>query len=227
MRIQAIGLAFLVAACGGDTSNGSFPGTGTGTLFVSAQVSAENRVDNALDANGFDTKLEVEVKRAGQVVTDARVVVTSASGERTLVLEGGKYKGGHVGYDRYYRLNVTAGADRVTGATIAGPALHRITNPLPGSSVPPQRDLRISWTLDDAADTASVETKEFKVDATQDLGQILVPGSYFPGKTGESTDDRVKIVRMTRVGLAGGTAGSAIEARVRNEVRTFFVAPLP
>jgi hypothetical protein len=225
--LAAVGfLAISIAGCGSTIGNGSDPGTGTRTLLVSAKVEAENRLDNATEANGFDTKFEVTVKRAGADVADAQVVLTSASGTRTLThAGGGKYTGGHVGYDRNYDLRVTAGADNLN-AMIAGPTLHRITSPAPGAMVPPRQDLTIHWTRDGAADSASVETKEFKVDSTPDRGTYVVPGAHFPGKPGDTVEERAIVYRRTRVGLAGGTTGSQIEASVRNRVG-FLVAPRP
>jgi hypothetical protein len=110
---------------------------------------------------------------------------------------------------------------------IAGPSLHRIASPLPGATVPAGQDLQIAWSRDEAADTASVETKRFKLDSTVDRGSLLVPGSYLPGKVGETQPDEVKVRRTNRVGLAGGIVGSEIRATVRNQVATFLVAPLP
>lgn len=218
-----------LAACGGSTPNGSVPGTGTRTLLVQATIKAENRVDNAADGNGFDTKIEVVVKRGGQVVTDAQVVVRGASG-RTLALlgtQGDTYKGSHVGYDRQYFLDVVAGADRVEGAMIAGPSLHRIESPLPGAIVPAGQPVTVRWTRDGAADTASIETKKFKLEATADSGSYVVPGTAFPGKVGETEQDELRITRLTRVGLSGGVAGSQVEATVRNRVDSFLVAARP
>jgi hypothetical protein len=225
---QFLSLAAVLAfACGSSTPNGSTPGTGTATLHVSATVSVENRTDNAADVNGFDTKFEVSVRRGGQVVGDAQVVVKSSSGARALSLDGDKYKGGHVGYDRVYELEVVAGADNVRGAAIAGPTLHRITSPLPGATIQPRQDLTIRWSRDAAADSAHVETKRFKIESTQDVGSFVVLGSNIPGKNGQTDEDQVTIIRSTRVGLAGGTAGSEITAKVRNRIERLVVAPLP
>src|SRR5207237_1491105 len=124
------------------------------------------------------------VRRAGQNVSDARVVLKSASGERTLVFDGDRYRGGHVGYDRYYSLDVTSGADNVRGVGIAGPSLHRITYPLPGATVPPNADLRVTWARSDASDAAQVQTKDFKVESTLDSGGYVVPGSNLQAKVG-------------------------------------------
>ncbi|MBW2701799.1 MAG: hypothetical protein JRF33_13370, partial [Deltaproteobacteria bacterium] len=135
------------------------PGTGTQTLLVVAQISMNNQIDNASDANDFDTHVQVEVRRADQPVTDATVKITDDKGvESQLALvdaSKGQYDIDLVGYRGSFGLDVEAGEDKVRGAFLDAPDIHVLTSPEPGDQVPANTELLVRWDRENKADSAT------------------------------------------------------------------------
>lgn len=218
--VSAFALVALTALGCGSSSYSSSPGTGTQSLRVDASISASEKVQNAQTADQFSTDISVQVSKAGSPVTGAVVVIGSPSGPLTLVAGGpaGNYRGNLPSYQRSYTLEVTAGADNIRGVQLDGPEFHIITAPTSTTTQRAGEPLTAVWSPGGAAE-ATVETEKFPETATPDSGTFQIPGSFLTGEVGKLKEDRVRIRRTNRTNLAGGTAGSSLSVRIRNEVQ--------
>lgn len=218
--LSSLALSAVLALGCGSSSFSSSPGTGTQSLRVDASISASEKIQNAQTADQFSTDISVQVSKAGSPVTNAVVVIGSPSGPLTLVTGGpaGTYRGNLPSYQRSYTLEVTAGADNILGVQLDGPEFHVITAPTSTTNQRAGELLTAVWSPGGAAE-ATVETEKFPETATQDSGSFQIPGTFLTGEAGKLKEDRVRIRRTNRTNLAGGTAGSSLSVRIRNEVK--------
>lgn len=218
-------LALLLGACGaapGPYGFGNIPGSGTQTLRVDANASAESTVDNATSAANFTTNFDVRISKGGQAVTGATVIIGSANGNVTLTEGGpGEYRGTQAGYSRTYGIKVDAGTDKIDGAQAEGPAFHAFASPTAGQVVKAGMPLEVKWTAG-GAEQASIETRNLDQIDIPDNQTYTVAGTYI--QVNKDNNDRVRIERSSNVTLAGGAAGSSLTVSVRNQV-PFTVTP--
>lgn len=215
--------ALWLAGCGSAaTSN---PGTGSATLLVDANVSAENRVVNAANATDFDTRFSVRLSKGGAALHGATVQIESDLGAVVLVENNqtsGRYEGGQTGYAGTYALSAILGADRVEGAALTGPPVHSFSAPLLGAQAIYGQPLEVKWSPG-GADAASLDTRELDSIAVPDTGAYTVPpGGLKKADPGKTAEESVRVVRSSTLALAGGVPGSSLSVSVRNEV-TFLV----
>jgi hypothetical protein len=211
----ALALA-LAAGCGDGTSAGG----GTRTLTVNASVSATESVDNAQTAGQFSTDFRVTVSKNGTPVEGATVTIGSTAGVATLTpaTPAGTYTGRQTGYYRTYTLNVTAGADNVEGASVAGPDEHHFTVPTPGMLHKMGTPLEARWEPSGAPE-AVIETKRMNEAAIPDTGMFSIAPGSLESEAGKLKEEEVRVRRTNRTLLSGGAAGSQMEVRVRNLVK--------
>ncbi len=134
---------------------------------------------------------------------------------------GGHWEGTAAGYDEVYQLDVTSGADKVTGVIVDGPDIQVITAPTAGASLDSTMPITTTWDRINPADEA-------RVAATGDGGGdgIVVPdtGSYAiaPGTLhadkAQARTNTLRITRTNRVTPAFAVAGSLVSVSVANEV---------
>ncbi len=229
-RLACLVLAF--AACGGtdsgpdttpdapDTTQGDDPGTGTNTLLVDGSVNAEPTIQNAADPTSFRSDFTVRVTRAGVDVTDGTVQVTSASGVVNLLFDTTtmRWRGAQAGYFEVYRIDVTNGADNVTGARVDGPDIHTITAPVAGATVDSTMPLPIAWSRVESADTITVQTREINPIMTVDTGTYSLATGTLRSKPDQAENEQIQIVRSSVLAPAGAVVGSSWRVRIRNSV---------
>jgi len=222
-------LGLGLAACGGsplDPGAGSQTGGGTNTLLVNGTASATPRITNALAATDFNTEFNVRVSLNNVPVTTGTVTMKSTFVSVVLTWQDngnntGHWQGTAAGYDQAYQLDVTSGADSVTGVIVDGPDIHAITAPTAGASLDSTMPITTTWNRANAADEA-------RVAATGDGGGdgIVVPdtGSYAiaPGTLhadkAQSRTNTLRITRTNRVTPAFAVTGSLVSVSVANEV---------
>ncbi|MBL8680298.1 MAG: hypothetical protein JNK05_14070 [Myxococcales bacterium] len=223
LRRTVIHLAVLatLAACGPGSPNN--PGTGTQTLQIDGNVSSSERQSNAQTPEQFSTDFDVRVTKAGAVVSDATVVVRSSCGEVTLTFDmgSGRYTGNQSSYCTTYTLDVTSGADRVAGVTVAGPAIHRITAPMDRQNLDPRQSVLVTWTPGGSG-SARVETRDYST-TVDDRGSAGIPAGRLRSDVGTATNERVRVTRSSRVVPAGATGDSSFSVSLRNAVEVFTV----
>ncbi len=217
--------ALLVgSACGGNNGGG-----GNGVLVVVGNVRANSTVNNAMTTGQFNTEFNVRVTRAGAPVPNATVGISSSCGVLTLtpagdVAQTGEYRAAQNGYCRSYTLEVTAGSDRVAGATVVGPDAHRFMAPTAGQPISVSTPLRVLWTPS-GADSATIETRELGATAIVDMGSYEIPGAALRQRAGRMEDERVRVTRRSQVILAGGAPGSTFGVSVTNTVEFVTLVP--
>ncbi|RDV36787.1 hypothetical protein DV096_17015 [Bradymonadaceae bacterium TMQ3] len=239
LTLSALAAITLVSACGPSTTrafdamsatevqNLRRAGESSGSLKVEVKVEAEARHANASSAQDFETEIEVRVSRQGVPVTDARVVIAAYElGEWTLEHdEDGEYEHEIDGYHRAYRVDVIAGADRVEGVYLAGPALHTFDAPTQGAQVPGDQPLDVSWQAESGADEVWIEGEGFedvRLDATASSYQVAP--EQLDREPHEREDNEIEVLRLNRMSIEGAEAGSQMSVSVSNEVEV-WVAP--
>jgi hypothetical protein len=212
-------LLLALAACGPGSPNN--PGTGTQTLQIDGNVSASERQSNAATADQFSTDFDVRVTKGGVPVADATVVVRSSCGEVTLTFDAGtnRYAATQGSYCTTYTLDVTAGADRVSGVSVVGPAIHRITAPMDRQTLDPRQSHLVTWTPSGAS-SARMETRDYSTTGA-DTGSAGIPMARLRSEPGTAANERVRVTRSSRVVPAGATGDSSFTVSVRNAVEVF------
>lgn len=193
----------------------------TGSLEVRIKIEAEPEEDNTLDPDQFETDLEVKVARDGEPVRDALVTVQAYKGPKVQlgfdeVDDGfGEYEEEIKGYHRVYRVDVEAGDDKLEGVYLAGPAIHRFTNPEQGDSVQAGEDLELRWEADDdGADGASLEGDGFKEFELEDSGAHTVKAADLD----DGDDDEFELKRWNEMKLSDLEGRSIFRVGIKNEV---------
>lgn len=200
------------AACGSDS--GTDPGTGTHTLAVQGQASRDAENDTA--------SLRVSVQRAGVRVSDAVVTMRSELGDVTLTLDGnGDYVGEQAGWASNYRLEVTAGTDRLSGA-IHAPEVMTLLSPDPTVAIDAQAAVNGVVTLrwsGESADSIRVKSKDFEYQGT-DEGHVDMAAAQL-----KESSQELELRRQNSVSLAGGLPGSTLSASCRSNFTLIVVNP--
>ena len=224
--VLVVGLALLagaVSACGDNTAGGGDPGVGSQTLRVDAVITSSNTVQSALTSTQFATEFSVTVSKGGVPVQGAQVIIGSPSGQLTLSgpLSNDTYFGSLPGYEKTYSLDITSGADTISGARITGPDFHVINDPTPSGTYKANMPLVLNW-APAGANEATIETDKLNPTAVNDTGTFTVGPSFLMGDPGKVKEDKARITRTTRISLNGGSAGSTLSVRIRNEA-TFLI----
>lgn len=215
-------LASALAACGGDPLDpgaGDDPGTGSSTLLIDADIHAEHQVDNASSATDFDTEMEVTIEKNGQAVTTGTVTVTSAGGTVELAYDtDGRWRATQGGYHEVYELSVTSGDDFVEGVRVDGPALHYFTTPTAGATVDSTVPLEVVWAAGEAADTATIETKESDRITIADTRAYTLAAGSLKSKETETEEEELRLDRSARISLGGAVGGSELRVQISNRI---------
>lgn len=213
------------AACGGDATDA---GTGSGTLRVDGDVEATPEVANADEPTEFTTSFHVRVTKDGVAVTTGEVVVTSDGGSVALVWDptdqDGRWRGAQAGYYEVYELDVTSGDDFVSGASLDGPDVHVFTSPATTGAIDATQPVAVTWSRDDEADAAAIQTREIDPVAIDDLGTYELPVGALRSKPDEVEEEEIRVERSSRISLAGGVAGSELRVRIENRL-PLVIAP--
>ncbi len=225
MKLSAFSAAIVVLAilsigCGGSSSPAgtsgllASPGSGTGTLKVVA--AAEGR-DTGPGTSQFATDFRATVTDANDApVSGANVTISGTFGTVTL-LEDPLVAGNYV-LDNYpgfaggsYTLNVTSGADTVTGVRATTPKIHSITSPVANSVVTAGMPVNVTWSRSTTADESRVESRDYTGTWTAgDPGVLTIPGANNPART----DQRFGIERRVIQPAAGGLPGSQLTVQI-------------
>jgi hypothetical protein len=220
-------LAFMVAACGGsalDPGAGDDPGTGTATLTIDGNVTAQSELVNAHSSADFATEFSVRVTLNGQTVTTGTVTVTSASGAVDLAFVpdgnggGNRWRGTAPGYDEVYILDVVSGADTVEGVRVDGPDIHVFTAPTAGATVDSTMPIDIAWSRNVVADSASIRTERLDALAIDDTGTFMLAGGALQAERDQARVNTLRIVRTNRVTPAGAAGISQLAVTIENEI---------
>jgi len=195
-------------------------GSGTGNLSVKVKVEADSQRDNASDASTFETEFEVEVRRNGMPVRDAKVTVAAFEGPEWTLRhdDDGEYEHEVRGYHRAYRVDVVAGEDKVEGIYLAGPAVHTFTSPAQGQEVAGDQPLTVTWQAQGSADETWIEGEEFDKVRVDNAMTYTVRPEQLERERDEVEDNEFEVVRINRMPIDGAAAGSEMIIRVKNEV---------
>ncbi len=198
---------------------GNSPGTGTGTLVVTGEVSATENGDNSREPNDFGTSMVVTVMRGVTPVAGATVIITWGEGRQMLepTSTPGQYTRSRSGYQQSYVLDVIAGSDRVEGVRVMGPYVHWFTAPESGYRHAAGQPLVAQWT-GAGANEALIETRFMPPTIVPDVGSFAVSGMFFRAPMGGDDHDRLQLRRRNRIVPAGGASGSVFAVSVRNAV---------
>ncbi len=214
--LAALTLAFAGCSKSPSRPGASTPpgGTGTNTLLVTADVAGSDVAPGV-----FSTDLTVSVSdTTGAPVSGATVQFMTPTGAVALPEDGatpGTYRTSRSGYAMgTYTLDVTRGADRVSGAWVVAPDVHTITAPAPNDTIPATSPLGVSWNRVSIAQEALIESRDYQSAAEPDDGTSQVPPSGNPARA----DQRIRVFRLNRTLITGGRPGSELEATIRNSV---------
>jgi hypothetical protein len=220
------------AACGGDASGfgpgvGDDPGTGTNTLSIEGNATAEPSVSNATDPNSFTTEVEIRISLNGTDVTQGTVEVESVEGVFALAYDTSqnRWRGVQNGYFEVYQLDITSGADNIEGVRIDGPDIHSFTAPMQGATVDSTLPLDVTWTRDEKADAARFSTREFDVDIA-DTESYTLAATTLRSEQDKAEEEEIELVRSNLITPAGAAAGSSFRVSVRNHI-DLVVQPNP
>jgi len=228
--LGGLALSLALAACGGggalDPGAGNDPGTGTGTLFIDADMEATPVVPNASAPDNFQTELRVRVRKNDVPVITGTVTVVSNGGTTALLYDAGegRWQGVQAGYHEVYELSVASGDDAVDGVRVDGPALHYFTAPTAGATVDATMPLAVTWSRDEGADSATLDTDMLDSVAIADSGTYSIPVGGLKSKSTETEQEHLRLDRAARVAPAGAIGGSEMRVRVRNDI-DLIVAP--
>jgi hypothetical protein len=218
-------IMFMFAACGGsgkatDPGAGNDGGSGTKTLTVVGSARAEANLVNAQNFGEFTTRFDVHCTLNGIDVTAAAVTMTSTSGVVTLTHDGnGDWVGTSPAFDEVYILDITAGADTVTGVRVDGPDIHTFTAPTAGASVDSTMPLDIAWSRDDTADTAAIRTGILDQGLSiTDSGAYQLPAGSLRAERDQVRENSIRITRTNRVTPVGAAGGSEMSVSISNSI---------
>ena len=236
MRTMHIPTLFVIslglAACGGsnlDPGSGNSQGTGTRTLLVDGSVDASASIPNAGDATAFTTHFDVRLTKDQTPVTTGTVTVTSNGGDAALTLDttnGGHWVGTQTGYFEVYQLDVTSGADTIGGVRVDGPDVHTFTAPALGATVDTSQPVAVTWSRDDHADVATIDTHNLDHAVIDDSGSYALAAGALRSSVDKTENDTIELRRTNQVTPAGAVAGSSLSVSVTNDVDV-VVSPNP
>ncbi len=224
--MMSVVYATTLGACGGTDSDfepgaGNDAGTGTSTLAIDGEIHAKPRFVNARTSADFDTELSVRVMLNLQAVTTGSVTVTSSSGSVPLVYrpDNNRWEAIAAGYDEVYVLDVESGEHAVEGVRVDGPDIHVFTEPTAGATVDSTVPLKITWTSDEAAASASIDAEEIDQISIPDTGLYMLAGGALKADRDTARENRLELFRMNRVTPAGAIGGSDFEVTVENRIQ--------
>jgi len=215
-------LVFTLVGCGGDADSG----TGSDTLLVDADVIAFPEISNAQDGIDFTTELRVRCLLNDTEVRTGTVIVFSDGGSVPLFWDGdiNRWRGAQAGYYGVYSLDVDSGDDYVHGVTAEGPGIHVFTAPAAGATVDGTAPLVVTWDRGDAADSATIETRETDPIAIPDTGVYELPAGILRTQSDQATEDELRLRRSSRVIPSGAVGGSELRVSIENRIE-IFTAP--
>lgn len=210
-------------ACGGsdtDPGAGDDPGKGTSTLLINGDISAQPRLSNARARGDFDTDISVRVTLNQQPVTTGTVTVTSSSGTVPLTyrMDPGRWQGTAAGYDEVYILDVVSGADFVKGVRVDGPDIHVFTAPTAGATVDSTQPLKVAWSSDQMADTASMDTEQLDRVSVPDSGTFMLAAGSLKAEKDKAHENTITLTRTNHVTPSGTIGGSDFSVRIENRI---------
>lgn len=214
----------VFAACGGsalDPGTGNSLGSGTHTLTVDGSASASTDLANAGDAMSFTTHFDFQISNGQNPVTTGTVVVSSNGGSVDLTYnpaDSGHWIGDQAGYYEVYQLDVTSGADMISGVRVDGPDIHTFTAPGVGATVDASMPLAITWSRDDHADLATLDTQALDRVTIDDTGTYSLAAGGLKSSKDKAENERIELRRTNQVAPAGATPGSTVAVSVRNHV---------
>lgn len=233
MKLSLASLMFLVA-CGGmtgplDPGAGDSQGTGTKTLLVTGNATASPRVANAQAAADFDTDFSVRISLAGAPVTTGTVTVTSSGAATPLTFttagdNAGHWVGRATGYDEVYELDVTSGADSVTGVIVDGPDIQSITAPTAGATIDSTVPFVATWDRAGVADEADVQAGDINSITIVDTGTYSIAPGTLKAQQDKATADTFRLTRLNHVSPLGAVVGSEISVGIQTEVDVVVAA---
>jgi hypothetical protein len=215
----------MLAACGGGPV--SDPGTGTGTLFVDADMNASSDTPNATQSSQFATDFHVRVQLNGADVTTGTVTVSDDSGSTSLVYDGtngNRWHGTQNGYTGQYTLDIESGTNKVEGVVLTGPDVHVFTAPTGTAAVDATKPLEVDWTRGVQADEATIQTNKLDRVPIPDSGTFMIPVGGVDSDATATKDDDIVIVRTSTIAPAGAIGGSQVRVSVENHL-PIVVAP--
>jgi hypothetical protein len=235
MKHSVLTSLVLFAACSGsplDPGAGDSAGTGTSTLLVTGSATATPRLANAQQPSDFDTAFSVRIQLAGAPVVTGTVTITSTRGVTPLAFtsvgnDAGHWTGDATGYDEVYQLDVTSGADKVSGVIVDGPDIHVITSPTAGATIDSTTAFTATWDRAASADVATFQMGDGGNDlVVPDTGTYSVaPGTLKASKDRAETNT-IRLIRENRITPAGAATGSELTVGVENELDV-VAAPCP
>jgi len=234
MKHSLVTSLVLFAACGGsplDPGAGDSAGTGTSTLLVNGSATATPRIANAQQASDFDTAFSVRIQLAGAPVTTGTVTMTSSRGATTLAFtsvgdQAGHWTGDATGYDEVYQLDVTSGADKVSGVIVDGPDIQVITSPTAGATVDASMPFMATWDRAVTADVARFDMEKIDSLVVPDTGSYSVSAGTLKTSQDKAEPNTIRLTRENRVTPAGALTGSQMTVGVENELDV-VAAPCP
>lgn len=224
----------FVTACSSsplDPGAGNDPGTGTSTLVVNGNANATAHVSNAKVATDFDTSFSVRVTLADAPVTTGTVTMTSATGATALTFattgnDTGRWVGVATGYDEVYQLDVTSGADKISGVIVDGPDIQVITSPTAGATLDSTMPFTATWDRAAAADTARIDACDGGGIEVPDAGTYSVSAGTLKAEKDRARTNTFRLTRANRVTPTGALPGSSLSVSVENEL-DIVASPCP
>ena len=227
MRAPILVSFLFLAACGGSTLDpgaGDSQGSGSKTLTVDGSISANNEaIANSGDASTFTTQFDIQLSTANGPVTTGTVTVNSNGGPVQLTYNNNQGNGGHwsgeqAGYFEVYTLDVTSGADTISGVRVDGPDLHTFSAPTIGATVDSTMPLQLSWSRNDHADLAVLSTHMLDHLQIDDSGSYALAAGSLKSSKDQTQQETIQLSRTNQVQPAGAVAGSTVGVTVRNHV---------
>lgn len=220
--ILCLMLAMSVVACSdstGPAASRNEPGTGTGTMMVTADVEGQDV------PGGFMTEFDVSLRDgAGNPISGATVTIRNTTLGTVNLLElsagSGNYEATlNTFASGDYRLDVTRGTDNVQGVVVGGISAHRILEPPADTTITANQSFTVAWTRPSEAVAADLETRDFSIDGISDAGAYTISAVDNPARP----DQRIRLWRYNQVDIAGGLAGSRLKLSIRNTVEPIVV----
>jgi hypothetical protein len=213
--LAASTMLFAATACTADDD----PGTGSGTLYVRATVTAVSELPDQRNPDGYISQLRASVWHSEQrELAVESITISSAGGAVELTQDpDGSWWGDQLGYHEVYTLDIDAGENYLAGARVAGPDLHAIDNPTQDGSVPGREDLTVTWSHDQIADHVLVRTINMGATGTEDVGEFLVPAAML-NVDQQGNYDRVHVRRGNSIAPAGAAAESTFSVDIEPHV---------
>lgn len=220
----AVVLAAAAACGGGGDATGpaisrNNPGTGTGTLRVTADIDAANV------PGGVSTDFTVSLRDGlGNKVSGATVTVFNPSLGTVTLTETGAGSGDYFNTRLTFpagdfKLTVVRGADNALGIVLGGPDVHSVSAPVAGSVATAGQPMTVRWSVPSRAKSAMLETRDFGPLALPDTGAYVIAGANNP----VNSNQRVRLSRYNEVDVAGGLPGSRLRVTIKQTIEPINV----